>query len=215
MKNRLPYAKANSVDEYFSLPKKERQKFGLYLYPPALPVDLKNTSQWDIFSSKIRKEYPIQGFIREWLLDLDNPCYFYIWKITQFIKTIKLSILNFCNPTHFRFRKVYPRHQWNDLSEVITDINFALILDFWYGEMHPESVVDWESDEKHKNFFDWIKQTVHVIENEIPEILGQIDAEFKKEKIDWKLINKMEKEIEKIENKILIKLIEYKKFFWT
>jgi hypothetical protein len=69
-----PSIDVSNVDLYFILSKEHRTKkskyfpfIHWYLHPRALPIDENNN--WDTFYKRIRKEFPIQWFIREYIPD--------------------------------------------------------------------------------------------------------------------------------------------------
>lgn len=226
MKNKLfPNIDVYSLKEYFALPKNKREKWGIYLKPYALPSDiLKENSEemhgWTAFSKAIRKEYPIQGFIREWLFDMDNPIYAWFMVMKHRYNDIRYAIENFINPNFKRWRASCKRHQYKDISSLIVDSNFALILDFWHEEVSKDRI-DWKSDKKHKQFYDWLKKSVNWIEK------GRAKKEQKIEELyeivhskntygqNYGIIDQIETEIHKRDTLILKEMIEYRDFFWT
>lgn len=221
----FPPVFVDSVEEYFNLPKEKREKFGIYLKPFSLPFNPfdKEKCGFAQFKKKIRKEYPIQGWFREWFLSYNNPIYAFIKHRITDIKDIKYNIKHFFRPAHPRFRKVYPRHTWMDICEAIVKINFAMIQDFWHEEMYPDSIVDWHADQKHQEFYDWIKSAIDYIEIKRPELYAQFNKEMdlvdheseKAYDIKYAKPNKIEKEIFETDKHILKQMIDYKDMFWT
>jgi hypothetical protein len=224
---KLPYVSVSSTEEYFSLPKNQREKFGLYLIPFALPWEIfKDVSQkegWDYFYSKIKEQYPLQWFIRRWLPSLDNPvvsvAYKYIiWPYTD----IKYSIKRWFNPLHPRWRASLPRHQYKDIQELVVDSNFALIRDFYWEEVI-DGVVDWSSTEEYETFHNQLVINVNWIENELPALNKQHEESLSKAFLNTKAeyytkyeeVAKIEKEIHDKTTEILTWFIENRAFFWT
>lgn len=229
---KLPHIKINSVDEYFSLPKSEREKFGLYLLPFALPFTFfnadKKTKGWKDFYSQLKKEYPIQYFFRQWLTSYENPVYAFInSKIIWSAKDLKWKIVRYFNPFYPRWRKVLPRHKYSDITELVVDSNFALICDFYYEEVK-EGLVDWKSDDTHKKFHKELLSVIKWIEVDREKHINRIDKALtfaiknpinKKGKLDYnqtyKTHNKLEDELKNKDTKILTWFIEQREFFWT
>lgn len=229
---RLPQIKVNTVDDYFSLPKNEREKFGLYLLPWSLPFTFFNkeekTKGWKEFYAELKKEYPVQYFFREWIFSYENPIYsFFNTKLIWPVKELRWKIHRFLNPCHPRWRKVLPRHKYSDITELVIDSNFALILDFYYEEVK-QGMVDWKSDDKHKKFHKEILNAVKWIEKDRNNHLDKIDKTLslaikkpvmKKGKLDYlatyKEHNKLEDELKNKDTKILTWFIENREFFWT
>lgn len=222
----FPYVEVSTATEYFLLPKNKREKFGIYLLPSSLPSELfhPETDGWRNFNKVIRKEYPIQGWFREWFLSIDSPIYWIIYKTSRLIKDYYRNIKRFFKPSHPRFRKAYPRHKWHDLTEAIVDINFALILDFWHEEIGAD-IVNWDATVNHSKFYNWIKDAVYWIERARPEALKQLDNELtiahnnKNNLLSYEQRygkhNRLEKYIDETDNEILKKMIDYRGFFWT
>jgi len=231
IRDAFPHVKTHDVDEYFAMPKSERQKWGIYLKPLALPCEMferdENKKGWDYFDKKIREEYPIQGWFREWFLSIDNPVYWFINRNWRTMRDIKYNIKHFISPCHPRFRKAYPRHKWQDLSHAMVDINFAIIQDFYYEEIKRD-IVNWESTEDHKAFREWIEKAIYWIEKARPQAEKDIQEEYTKiseEKRNrnkdltyddiYGKINAIEKQIDETDTIILKEMIEKRGFFWT
>ena len=228
----LPQIKVNTVDDYFSLPKNEREKFGLYLLPFALPFTFFNkeekTKGWKEFYAQLKKEYPIQYFFREWMFSYKNPVYSFInTKLIWPVKEMKGNLYRFLNPFHPRWRKVLPRHKYIDITELVIDSNFALILDFYHEEVK-QGIVDWKSDDRHKKFHKELLNAVKWIEKDRINHLDKIDKAIslatktpvmKRGKYDYlatyKEHNKLEDELKNKDTKILTWFIENRDFFWT
>ena len=216
----IKYVKAESVDDYFSLPKKEREKYGIYISPLTLPWTGSADSGWDEWSRLIRKEYPVQGFIREWLFSYDNPVYAFISRTEDKLRDFKYSVKHLLKPACPRFRKAYPRHQWKDITQAVVDVNFALILDFYYEEVM-DGHVDWESTPCHKEFMKGLIYAVEWIEEGLPRLDEDLRVEYERVNPDlpyadaYQKVVEIEKEIETKITEILKFFIDNRGFFWT
>jgi len=224
----LPYVDVKSVEEYFSLPKEKREKYGLYLMPFSLPLEIDEMASggetsFKRFYKEIRRCYPIQWFFREYLFDVDNPVYYWAWfKPYHRMRDTYHNIRRFIRPEHPRFRKVYRRYEYRDLVEVIPETLFAMIQDFWYEEVL-NGYVDWHSDESHQEVYDFLKNAVEWTEKIRPEIDKKIREEYSAVKnkrgktYDEKYgeINRLEKLIFDKETEILKKLLDYRERMWT
>lgn len=129
--------KVRSSEEYFNLPRRTRQKFGWYFRPGALPF-----GDWDVWTSRIRREYPIQGFMREWLFDYENPVYAKIEDALRCIRKYYRYSQRFLNPDIPRARKTIPRHWRINIGDTLQDFTFALILDYVYSENFKHIMTD-------------------------------------------------------------------------
>lgn len=210
--------RVHSVEKYFALPKSQREWHGIYRLPIGLPADFMsdNPSEkgWDEFSRRIRTEYPIQGFIREYLLSYDNPIYALFGRAIYRIKGYKYNIKRFFVPCSPRFRAVWPRWQYKDTSEAIIDVNFALILDFWHEEIVDNNHVDWSADTKGREFYNWIKSAVNYIEVYRVKHQKALDKAYDI-KDGYKTVRMYEDLIRNTDTEILKKMVEYREYFWT
>ena len=201
--------------EYLNAP----LKYGIfYNVPYALEIN-----EWDVWRSEIKKRHPIQYFFRDWIFSCDNPVYFFLFCIKEKIRDIKYIIKYTISPSHPRFHKAYPRAYHKDLCQVILDVNFAMILDFWYEEI-VDGHVDWDSDEPHSDFYSWIKESVKYIEVERPKMLDDMenllsDACDNTENIPYKekysKYHAVQNSITDRDNAILTYMIEKRDYFWT
>lgn len=149
-KNPTKYADVKSVDEYFKLPVKDRTRWGFwYKIPRSLPwFGFDNLDRgWDEFDARIKKEYPVQFLVRELFTNTsyelrrlrDKFDYWWAWAF---------------DPQHRDIAAAIPRN-WQDLSELIVDVNFAIIKSF-YKEAK-ESYVDWDGCPLQKDFIIWLE----------------------------------------------------------
>jgi len=208
--------RAQSVEDYFNLPKKQRECFGIYRRPSSMLM-----GEWDKFEERILKEYPIQAYIREKVWGD------YISPLGYKIKNIKYSIRNFIRPNHIRYRMSYLRHEYKEVDSIIEDGILALFRDFWYEECWPKTIVDWQGDEEHKRIYNWMKETIDSIESKIPALQKKLEQAYKNvsnplytndnqsynEK--YKDVIRIEKEIEDLTTKILHEIIDNRHYLWT
>jgi len=217
----FPHANAHSIEEYFALPKLQREKWGLYLMPIALPCDIFGDGEegFKAFSSKIRKEYPVQGFIREWVLSWDNPAYAFLNRIGMKLSDARYSVKRFITPACPRFRKAYPRHTYKDITGAVVDINFALILDFWHEEV-VDGHVDWESDDEHIKFHTELKNAVNYLEIERPQLQEKIELALseacgKSYEEKYGEYDRLGEQLTAKDSEILIWFMKQRDAFWT
>lgn len=227
---KIPSIRVDNVDEYFALPKKEREWKGFYRMPYALPWELIGDEErgWDAFYTEIKKQYPIQYFFRHWLLSLDNPLVFAVKKHLQWpLRDIKWAIQNFIKPCFPRWRRVLPRHKYGDITYIMIESNFALICDFYHEEV-VDGLVDWSDNDVHKKFYTELVAAVNWIETERKKVDGLIDEALTKAignkikvdgKFDYKSTyadhDRLEKHKLEKETEILKWFIDNREFFWT
>lgn len=228
---KIPYIKTHSVDEFFSLPKKEREWYGFYKKPLSLPLDgffFQQAKGWNAFYEIIKKEYPIQYFFREWLFSSDNPVVFSFKRFIQWpLREAKCAIKLFLKPCYKRWRKVLPRWKYSDAQHLLVESNFAILRDFYYEEVI-DGFVDWNYDEFHKTFKSKIEEYVAWIEvkrNAFEEKMNDELSKAAKNKIivdgkfdfetTYKVYNEMEKEFKEKETEILKWMIDNREMFWS
>jgi hypothetical protein len=231
---KIPSIKVSSVSEYFSLPLKERTWYGFYKEPYSLPFQWGTGDEdgWESFYNKIKKEFPIQWVFRHWIFSFDNPATSTLYKYVFWpYRDFKWAIQNWLNPCFPRWRKVLPRHKYSDITEMIVNSNFALILDFYYEEVI-DGHIDWNADKIHKKFKKeleknvlWIEEHRVKLEEKIDNALSEAHKNRKfvikndKKTFDYektyKLHNKLEKQKEDKTNEILKWLVDNRGFFWT
>jgi len=231
----LPYVNVHSVQDYFDLPKSERERFGLYRKPFALPCEwldnrlggkiakVKLEKQgWKSWELEIRRRYPVQWFVREWCFSWENPVYAFFKSFYFDYREKKYAVKRFISPFYPRFRKSVPRHQYSDVSEVLRKANFALLLDFWYDEM-VDGCVSWQDTAKLKNFFKRVQAGVKYIEVERPALENKADtaltAATKKRTGTFEQRygkhDAIEKKIADKDTELLVWMMQNREMFWT
>ena len=172
---------------------------------------------WELWRKDIKKQYPVQYWVREtvphWFaVRIKWPCRDMYWKIYRFF-----------NPCHKDIRKAIPR-EWNDISILIVDVNFAMILSF--KKEADESCVDWNGTPEHREFKNWLDSAVHWIKEGKPNCEAQCNAlypphplppELKDKSYDelYGELNKVEKLIDETDANFLKQMIAYRDYFWT
>ena len=141
------------------------------------------------------------------------------------MRDIKNNIRRFFRPSHPRFRKAYPRHEWMDISNAVVEVNFAMIQDFWYEEVVcPNAFVDWHSDPQTEEVYQWMQKAINWIEKVKPELEKKAAdalsvAHESRGEGTWEEVygesNRLEKMIEDGDTAILTKMIEYRPYLWT
>lgn len=218
-----PTVKASTCEEYFSLPKSQRERYGLYIVPFAMkwnnyPAE---PSEWSKWETEIRKHYPVQGFIREVVWDAIDT---WLMRCRLTWLSISSSVQNFIRPAHPRFRKVYPRHKFMDLTDGFVRINHALILDFYYEEAL-SGIVDWDSEDSHWTFYKQLEGYVKAIEVTLPDLDQQMHRELsrganpenhtKSYNERYGRFNELEKQRFDLQTEIIVWAINNRGYFWT
>jgi hypothetical protein len=226
MKRLLPYINVQDVDEYFNLPREKRTKLGLYLVPYTLPFEMfsrNNQKGWDGWEAGIRKEFPIQWFVREWCFSCDNPLYLLGVVIHRHLRDAWYNIKRMFKPVAPRFRKAWKRWEYRDIADAIADVNFALIQDFYHEEVESSEFVDWSSSST-SEFFTWLKGAIQWIEIDRKDLIKEIDVQQSnafRDKSDtpyaekYRYYNSLNNKLVEEDTKILTEMIKYRDYFWS
>lgn len=129
-------------------------------------------------------------------------------------------------PKHKRIRKAVPRY-WMDLDYVLLQVNFEIIKSFYEDEFLLDNI-DWEADNKHKEFAEWLIATYHYITVTRPELEAEKEAsypdsdDYNRNITSKKLYKELYGDVDRIENyihkrdtKALTELVKYRDFLWT
>lgn len=144
-------------------------------------------------------------------------------------------------PHHSRLRKSIPR-QWNDLTEIIVNVNFEIIKSFYEDEM-VGGFVDWDASLPHRKFKKWIESAYQYITSERPKLQKDLDAAYpdlddtlihrkigydenglrvtKIENTDktyeelYGEVDRIEQLIDKKDSQYIIEMVKFRKYFWT
>lgn len=224
-------SRTRSAKEYFALPKEKREWNGLYKKPLAMPFDFKSWDDpnymddgWNEWNFKIKREYPIQWFFREWMTSYDNPVYAAYSRTKMKLEKWYYNVKRFIKPTRPKLMKATKRHSYEDVTNLVVDVNFALILDFWYGEV-VDGFVDWHSDEQHQAIYDWLSYAVKWIESEKPMLQEEVELlltkankecnDGKTYELAYKDFNDMEKLIDDTDTAVVMQLAKHRDYLWT
>jgi len=183
----------------------------MYETPCSLTLD-----DWESWRQETKEKYPFQYWLRE-----DVYYWFcgFKWKWDDFSYKVKCTL----KPKHQEIRKAIPK-TWTDVSNLIVDVNFAMILSF--KKEADESWVDWDGTEKHREFKNWLDSAAHWITVGKPRCEAQADVLYPPYPLPSHLkgkpyeqlygeLNKMLALIEESDSKILKQMIEYREYFWT
>lgn len=187
------------------------KKFLWYKDPQAMSLN-----DWDKWEKQTRKEFPIQYFFRERMMR------FFRVKWARF-SDFKYKIKCFFFPKHQEIRKAVPR-TWADISGLIVDVNFAMILSF--KKEADESCVSWDHGEDIQKFKNWLDSSAHWITVGRPNCEAQKNALYPPHPLPEEMknftyeqlygeLNKIEKLINDTDTAILKQMIEYREYMWT
>jgi hypothetical protein len=113
-------------------------------------------------------------------------------------------------PKHSRIRKAVPRH-WIDLDHVLQDVNFEIIKSF-YEDEYKDGIVDWEgTGGEATEFVKWLEEAYTYITVYRKVLEKQIDNAYP----NYKKVEKLEKEMEDKDTKVLTELVKWRRHMWT
>jgi hypothetical protein len=113
-------------------------------------------------------------------------------------------------PKHSRIRKAIPRH-WMDLDHVLQDVNFEIIKSF-YEDEYKAGIVDWEGTGGDAlKFTKWLEESYTYITSYRKVLEKQIDNAYP----NYRKVEKLEKEMEDKDTKVLIELVKWRRHMWT
>jgi hypothetical protein len=105
-----------------------------------------------------------------------------------------------------------------DGVELIRQVNFAIIQEFYEQESNS---VDWSAHEEHQKFYSWLQHAYEYItsgrllkEQELNQAWKNIDAN-KPGLSKYAHVQAIEDQIEQQDDKILVEMMQYRKYFWT
>ena len=171
---------------------------------------------WESWRKETKEKYPFQYWLRE---DVYYWFYSFKWKWDDFSYKVKCTF----KPKHQEIRKAIPK-TWQDISSLILDVNFAMIVSF--KEEADKSQVDWDGTEKHREFKNWLDSSAHWITVGKPRCEAQADMFYPPHPLPEHLkgksyeelygeLHKMLDLIEETNSNILKKMIDYRQYFWT
>jgi hypothetical protein len=215
-----------SVDDYFNLPLNRREQYGFWY---KLPQSFENYKDWKVFNQRIRRAYPIQGWLRTQVFTEDNPVCRFFWSKQKDLSDFWYKIKCFFKPQHKMIREAIP-NTWTDITSLIVDVNFAMIRDFYHNEV-VDGHVDWHAGPDCDKFYRWLKRAIKYIEVDRPKLLEDIsnsypDLDIAKENLftstDRKTYeelygaqDKLEAILQRKDTNILKQMIDYRDIFWT
>ena len=163
----------------------------------------------------MKTKHPIQYFVRETIYDI-------VWSTKRLYRDSKYAIKCFFKPYHSDIRKAIPR-KWADVSSLVVDVNFAMILSF--KKEADESCVDWDYGD-HRKFKNRLDAAAKWIQEDRPAIEKQRDNAYPPYPLlehmrGWNYdqlygeVNKLEKIIDETDSAIIKQMVDYRDYMWT
>lgn len=153
-----------------------------------------------LFESKITWKSRVYWFFSDLALYIPYP-------IRNFYRE---RIRTIWRPQHCRIRKAVPKY-WVDLDHVLQEVNFEIIKSF-YEDEYMAGVVDWEgTGGQALEFTKWLEKAYTYITSYRKVLEKQIDNAYP----NYKKVEKLEKEMEDKDTKVLIELVKWRRHMWT
>jgi hypothetical protein len=183
----------------------------IYKTPHSLSFD-----GWESWGKETKEKYPFQYWLRE-------DVYYWFYGLKRKWDDLFYKVKCFFKPQHQEIRKAIPK-TWTDISSLIVDVNFAMIVSF--KKEADQSYVDWGWTEKNQEFKNWLDSSAHWITVGRPNCEAQADALYPPyplpEDLKGKSYNELYGEMNKInlliaetDTNILKQMIDYREYMWT
>lgn len=181
----------------------------IYIKPYALSME-----DWETFDTKVKKDYPVQYFFRDFLVaeywTLKRKINDFWWKLKHYVKNPRAEMRNVVFPSRYE-----------DLPETIINFNIQVIKELVEREKYFEH---FESQIKAKNergqferdlkkYYHYVTVSREEMMKEVADLLSKDHGlPFKKRPNLW--VKKMKK-IEKLDEQMIIWIAKYRQYFWT
>jgi hypothetical protein len=136
-----------------------------------------------------------------------------VWTLNDWV----WGVYRWMRPCHAMVRDAIPK-RFIDGVELIRQVNFAIIQEFYEQE---SDSVDWRAHEEHQKFYSWLQHAYEYIasgrllkEQELNQAWKNIDAN-KPGLSKYSHVQAIEDQIEQQDDKILVEMMQYRKYFWT
>jgi len=207
------YLYVPSADAYMALPWSKRSAWLIWYKEPLITGGdrlLGRKSEREALENFIQGNHPLQYYIREkgfWLKV----------RILDFKDWIRYTI----NPRQKWLTKQIPKH-WCDKTHLISELNFAMVVDFIEGEKALE-VTDWKaSSEQADQFSRELVDCYNYIKHHRPRLQKALENSYPDEDtmtgnyyIDYAEHNKLEIKLDKEDTKYLTWIVTNREYFWT
>ena len=180
-----------------------------YIKPFALSME-----DWETFDNKVKKDYPVQYFFRDFLVaeywTSKRKINDFWWKLKHYVKNPRLEMRNVVFPSRYE-----------DLPEIIINFNIQVIKELVEREKYFEH---FESQLKAKNkrgqferdlkkYYHYVTVVREEMMKEVSDLLNEnYELPFGKRRDTW---SKKIKKIEKLDEEMIIWVAKYRQYFWT
>ena len=148
-------------------------------------------------------------------IDSYNPTIFE--RMSWSLKDWSWQVYRWFNPAHQQLRKAIPR-EFVDISSLIVTVNFEFIKSFHDNEMN---IIDWDADELHREFRDWINDAYAYITQERPKLEQELSQAYPPRRAKgpyeelYADVIRIEKTIQDRDTAILMEMVKRREMFWS
>ena len=135
------------------------------------------------------------------------------WWLNNFV----WDVYRYFKPCHQQIRKAIP-NRFTDICKLIRDVNFEFVKSFHDNEM---DIIDWDADNHHKDFRDWINKSYDYITIERPELQDQLSKSYPPPRAKgsyeekYAEVIRLESLIETKDTELLLEIIKRRQMFWS
>lgn len=201
------------ADEYINMPRKQRTLYGfwyVHAYITGGHVILGCKKERNKLDTFLRKHYPVQRWCRE-------VAY---WKIYLAVDHCSDWVRHTLNPRQKWLTKQIPKC-WSDKPRLITELNFAMVIDFVDGEKCFENT-EYEDGGVHQKFAEELRDCYDYIKNRRPKLQKDHDNSYPDGEtmtgdfnVDYAEEMRLELLISSEDTKYLVWIMTNRDFLWT
>lgn len=138
-------------------------------------------------------------------------------KFKWWLNDVSWNVYRYFKPCHQQIRKAIP-NRFTDITELIRDVNFEFVKSFHDNEM---DIINWDADNYHKDFRDWINKSYDYITIERPQLQDQLSKSYPplrakgtyQEK--YAEVIRLETLIEQKDTEVLLEIVKRRQMFWS
>jgi hypothetical protein len=204
---------ATTTEEWLKLPHKEivpckwYWPTGWYEAPFALMIN-----DWDNWEKHIKKEYPIQYWLRE------N----FQYSLRRFYNSVKDLKNKIINPRQ-KMRNALFTSKWVDLVELVPQFHFQAIIEFvetekafekivWDNSLNPKTT---EAGIKLKEYYNYVKVERPLLLEKLSQAYENVEITAELNDSRYKEVDEIDKQIKTKDTELCIWVIQNRELLWT
>lgn len=138
-------------------------------------------------------------------------------RVKWWLKDVSRKIKCWMKPAHQQLRDAIPR-EFRDISSLIVSVNFEFIKSYYENEM---DVIDWDHNEYHQEFRDWINDAYAYITQERPNLEQEIANAYPPLKARgtyselYAEVIRLEALLQEKDTAVLMEIVKRREMFWS